>query len=125
MCESVCQIFQKKQEEKQIDEEQAANARYWNILVCCDDDNDYDSAITPVLSTEETDNSLSMGEKHLDTIPAMESDEVIKSSVENLVPIPKVVIPEVKEIEDDNLHEKLLTVYLLIANIEALKDNPT
>nr|GFB47967.1 hypothetical protein [Tanacetum cinerariifolium] len=33
--------------------------------------------------------------------------------------------PEVEEIEDDNLREKLLNVHLLIANIEALKDNPT
>nr|GFC61651.1 hypothetical protein [Tanacetum cinerariifolium] len=41
-------------------EEQAANAQYWKIPACCDDDNDYDSAITPDLSTEETDNSLSM-----------------------------------------------------------------
>nr|GFB97100.1 hypothetical protein [Tanacetum cinerariifolium] len=36
----------------------------------------------------------------------------------------EIVISEVKEIEDDNLHEKLLNVHLLIANIEALKDNP-
>nr|GFB90312.1 hypothetical protein [Tanacetum cinerariifolium] len=28
-----------------------------------------------------------MGDEHLDTIPAMKSDEVIKSSVENLIPI--------------------------------------
>nr|GEY28931.1 hypothetical protein [Tanacetum cinerariifolium] len=42
----------------------------------------------PVLSTEEPDNSLSMGDEHLDTIPATESDEVIKSGVENLIPIP-------------------------------------
>nr|GFB97949.1 hypothetical protein [Tanacetum cinerariifolium] len=41
-----------------IKEEQAANARYWKIPACCDDDDDYDSAITPVLSTEETENSL-------------------------------------------------------------------
>nr|GFA30318.1 hypothetical protein [Tanacetum cinerariifolium] len=49
------------------------------------------SAITPdepVLSTEEPDNSLSMGDEHLDTIPATESDEFIKSSVENLFTIP-------------------------------------
>nr|GFB81121.1 hypothetical protein [Tanacetum cinerariifolium] len=32
---------------------------------------------------------------------------------------------EYVEIEDDNLREKLLNVHLLIANIEALKDNPT
>nr|GFA54443.1 hypothetical protein [Tanacetum cinerariifolium] len=88
MCEMVCQIFQKKQEEKRIEEEQAASARYWKIPACCDDDDDYDSAITPVLSTEEPDNSLSMGDDHLYTIPATESDEVIKSSVENLVLIP-------------------------------------
>nr|GEW28040.1 hypothetical protein [Tanacetum cinerariifolium] len=59
-----------------------------NIPACCDDDDDYNSAITPVLSTEETENSLSMEDEHLDTILATESDEVIKSSVENLVPIP-------------------------------------
>nr|GFA69062.1 hypothetical protein [Tanacetum cinerariifolium] len=88
MCELVCQIFQKNQEEKRIEEEQAASARYWKIPACCDDDDDYDSAITPVLYTEETDNSLSMGDEHLDTIPATESDEVIKSIVEDLVPIP-------------------------------------
>nr|GFC20887.1 hypothetical protein [Tanacetum cinerariifolium] len=61
--------------------------------LCFDDDDkeDYTSTITPdkpVLSTEEPDNSLSMGDEHLDTISATESDEVIKSSVENLIPIP-------------------------------------
>nr|GFB47443.1 hypothetical protein [Tanacetum cinerariifolium] len=37
----------------------------------------------------------------------------------------EIVIPEVKEIKDDNLREKLLNVHLLIANIKAFKDNPT
>nr|GEY58239.1 hypothetical protein [Tanacetum cinerariifolium] len=161
---------------------------------CYDDDNDYNSEITPVLSTEEPVDSLSMGDEHLDTISATGSDKVIKSSVENLVPIlsefegipdtmcdvhfvnnhvplkakdhfeivinsnddnsssdddslheenieyveasphdselvsleaAEIVIPEVEEIEDDNLREKLLNVHLLIANIEVLKDNPT
>ncbi|GJR92978.1 hypothetical protein Tco_0265152 [Tanacetum coccineum] len=56
--------------------------------------NAYDSqippsnAITPVLPTIEPEDSLSMGDKHLSTIPKKESDKVIKSSVENLVPIP-------------------------------------
>nr|GEX78946.1 hypothetical protein [Tanacetum cinerariifolium] len=56
-----------------------------------DDDEDYTSAITPdepVLSTEEPDNSLSMGNEHLDTISATESDEFIKYGVENLITIP-------------------------------------
>nr|GEZ98324.1 retrovirus-related Pol polyprotein from transposon TNT 1-94 [Tanacetum cinerariifolium] len=53
-----------------------------------DDDVDYTIAITPVLSAEEPDNSLSIGDEHLDTIPATESNEVIKSSVEDLIPIP-------------------------------------
>nr|GFA00613.1 hypothetical protein [Tanacetum cinerariifolium] len=59
-----------------------------------DDDEDYTSAITPdepVLSTEEPDNSLSMGDEHLDTILATESDEFIKSGVENLIPIPNQI----------------------------------
>nr|GFA49354.1 hypothetical protein [Tanacetum cinerariifolium] len=52
-----------------------------------DDDEDFTIAVTPSLSTKEPDNSLSMGDEHLDTIPATESDEFIKSSVENLIPI--------------------------------------
>nr|GFB31868.1 hypothetical protein [Tanacetum cinerariifolium] len=64
MCELACQIFQKKQEEKRIEEEQAANARYWKIPACCDDDDDYDFAITPILSTKEPIDSLSMGDEH-------------------------------------------------------------
>nr|GEY63051.1 hypothetical protein [Tanacetum cinerariifolium] len=88
---------------------------------CFDDDEDYTSAITPddpVLSTEEPDNSLSMGDEHLDTMPATKSDEFIKSSVENLILIPS-------ESEDDVLREKLLNVNLLIAKIEALNAYPT
>nr|GEU45778.1 hypothetical protein [Tanacetum cinerariifolium] len=46
------------------------------------------NAIAPVLPTEEPDNSLSMRDEHLSTIPNTESDEVIMSSVKNLVPIP-------------------------------------
>nr|GEW81133.1 hypothetical protein [Tanacetum cinerariifolium] len=76
-----------KKEEKRIEEKQAASAKYWKISACCDDDDDYNSAITPVLSTEEPVDSLSMGDEHLDTIPATESDKVIKSSVEDLVSI--------------------------------------
>nr|GEZ90998.1 hypothetical protein [Tanacetum cinerariifolium] len=41
-------------------------------------------AIAPVLPTEEPDNSLSMGDEHLSTIPETESDELKFSSVENL-----------------------------------------
>ncbi|GJW37862.1 hypothetical protein Tco_0060782 [Tanacetum coccineum] len=53
-----------------------------------DDDEEYTITITPVLPTEEPDNSLSMGDEHLSTILKTVSDELIKSSVENLVPIP-------------------------------------
>nr|GFA76969.1 hypothetical protein [Tanacetum cinerariifolium] len=66
-----------------------------------DDDEDYTSAITPdepILSTKVPDNSLSMGDEHLDTILATESDEVIKSSVETLIPIPTFYDDHVKEI---------------------------
>nr|GEU93887.1 transposon TX1 putative 149 kDa protein [Tanacetum cinerariifolium] len=46
------------------------------------------NAITTILPTKEPEYSLSMGDEHLSTIPKTESDEVIKSSVKNLVPIP-------------------------------------
>ncbi|GJW01447.1 hypothetical protein Tco_1556698 [Tanacetum coccineum] len=98
------------------------STRHLSILevpFCYDDDEDNTIAITPVLPIEEPDNSLSMGDKHLDTIPETESDEVIKSSVEDLVPIPS-------ESEDDYPYvKKLLNVNLLIAKIDSLRDNPT
>nr|GEX52954.1 hypothetical protein [Tanacetum cinerariifolium] len=61
---------------------------------CYDDDEDYTFAITPnkpVLSTEKPDNSLSIGDEHLHTILATDSDEFVKSSVENLIPIPNQI----------------------------------
>nr|GEU44745.1 copia-type Pol polyprotein [Tanacetum cinerariifolium] len=101
------------------------------------DDEDYTIAITP----EEPYNSLSIGYEHLDTILATESDEVIKSSVNDLVPIlsefegilgntcdaspPDFELISLEEVEDDNLREKLLNINLLIAKIESLSDNPT
>ncbi|GKC80420.1 hypothetical protein Tco_1131194 [Tanacetum coccineum] len=45
-------------------------------------------AITPVLPTLEPEDSRIMRDEHLSTIPEKESDEFIKSSVEDLVPIP-------------------------------------
>nr|GEV56680.1 putative reverse transcriptase domain-containing protein [Tanacetum cinerariifolium] len=45
-------------------------------------------AIAPILPTEEPEYSISMRDKHLSTIPKTESDEVIKSSVKNFIPIP-------------------------------------
>nr|GEU92078.1 hypothetical protein [Tanacetum cinerariifolium] len=110
MCEMFCQIVQKKQEEKRIEEEQAASARYWKIPACCGDDDDYDSAITPVLSIEEPIDSLSVGDEHLDIILATESHEVIKSSVEDLVPIPSEFegIPDTMcDVHLDNNHTPL------------------
>ncbi|GJT58982.1 hypothetical protein Tco_1002515 [Tanacetum coccineum] len=65
-----------------------------NLLTFYDNDDDEytiiyskPKAITPDLPIEEPDNSLSMGDEHLDTIP----------SVENLVPIPS----ELEGISDD------------------------
>nr|GEZ43377.1 hypothetical protein [Tanacetum cinerariifolium] len=100
MCEIFCQFVQKKREEKRIEEKQAAKAQTWKLLLCYDDDDDEEgynslndniiselppySAVTP---TEPID-SLRMGDEHLDTIPATESDEFIKSCVKNLVPYP-------------------------------------
>nr|GFA94903.1 hypothetical protein [Tanacetum cinerariifolium] len=182
------------------------NTPSWDHPTVCyydDDEEGYTIAVTPILSTEEPDNSLSMGDEHLDTVLATESDKFIKSSVESVVPIPsdsegipdnmcdvpfhdnsppldvskdqfedfsdsnndstsndddsfsidnieyveasppnsELISLEVMEImiskiggieddilltiKDDILREKLLNVNLLIANIEALNDNPT
>ncbi|GJY93433.1 hypothetical protein Tco_0509215 [Tanacetum coccineum] len=137
-----------------------------------DDDEEYTIATTPVLPTVEPDNSLSMGDEHLSTIP-----EKKESSVEDLVPIQnhseiffdpnddyassdddplysedidyvdasppdselvnlevvmdfdtedgEIDIDILLTMKDDILCEKLLNINLLIAKIEALKDNHT
>ncbi|GJU97889.1 hypothetical protein Tco_1327160 [Tanacetum coccineum] len=112
----------KQREEKCIENEQAANLAVqkeqeeqaaqsftlnWNFPMI-DDDEEYSLPSTtmmmkmmtrsiPVLPTEEPNNSLSMGDEHLSTIPETKSDKVIKSSVEDLVPIPS----ESKGISED------------------------
>nr|GEZ84453.1 hypothetical protein [Tanacetum cinerariifolium] len=96
------------------------NTSGWNRPTFYDDDDDdnmdHTIAITPVLSTEETKNSL----KNIEYVEASPHDSEVVS-----LEVAEIVIPEVEEIEDDNLRKKLLNVRLLIANIEALKDNPT
>nr|GFB38154.1 hypothetical protein [Tanacetum cinerariifolium] len=66
------------------------------------------NAIAPVLPTKEPQYSLSMRYEHLSTISKTESDEVIKSSVKNLVQIPKCIKREHEEYI--SLMEKLLTI---------------
>nr|GEX49235.1 ribonuclease H-like domain-containing protein [Tanacetum cinerariifolium] len=88
-------IIHQPAQELSIQEMEDLKQQYLGELKCLSNleycDEDYTSSITPdepVLSTEEPDNSLSMGDEHLDTIPATESDEFIKSGVENLILIP-------------------------------------
>ncbi|GJX09887.1 hypothetical protein Tco_0199746 [Tanacetum coccineum] len=72
------------------------NCPSWNrpLFYFDNDDDEYTviwrrpKAITPDEPSEEPEDSLIMGDEHFDTIPEKESDELIKSSVENLVPIP-------------------------------------
>nr|GEY95457.1 hypothetical protein [Tanacetum cinerariifolium] len=83
--------IRKKEKLQQL--EQWANlstypSKRFNSFCYDDDEEDFTIAVTPSLSSKEPDNSLSIGDEHLDTIPATKSDEFIKSSVENLIPIP-------------------------------------
>nr|GEX35838.1 hypothetical protein [Tanacetum cinerariifolium] len=147
----------KKEKLQQL--EQVANlstypSKCFNSFCYDDDDEDYTIAVTSSLSTEEPDNSLSMGDEHLDTISDFsDSNDESSSTDDDSFSIDKIeyveasppdyelvssevmeiVIPEVGGIDDDILltikddvlREKLLNINLLIANIEALNDNPT
>ncbi|GJT33111.1 hypothetical protein Tco_0923530, partial [Tanacetum coccineum] len=96
ICDMVGQYLQKKEEDKRIAEDQAAKDQYWKIPICYNDDDDeyfatqeylkkFSSTITPDLSKSD---SLIIEDEHLDTIPETESDELIKSSVKDLVHTP-------------------------------------
>nr|GFB59668.1 hypothetical protein [Tanacetum cinerariifolium] len=103
LCELACQIVQKNLEENQHEEEQAAKAQNWKLPICYDDDDDEKSSnslednissellLYSAVTPSEPIDSLNMGDEHLNTISATESDEFIKSCVENLVPNPKIV----------------------------------
>nr|GFB02689.1 hypothetical protein [Tanacetum cinerariifolium] len=89
----ILELFRRLHNDVQNSHEELAvyiNTLSWDCPIVCynDDDEDCTIAITPSLSTREPENSLSMGDEHLDTILETESDEFIKSSVENLVPNP-------------------------------------
>nr|GFA51610.1 hypothetical protein [Tanacetum cinerariifolium] len=87
-----------------------------------DDDKDYTIAIMPVLSIEEPDNSLNQFEDFSESNDEFSSTDDDSFSIDNIdyvKPSPldselvssevmEIVIPEDKEIEDDNLCEKLL-----------------
>nr|GEY58449.1 hypothetical protein [Tanacetum cinerariifolium] len=99
--EDIHELLRKLLKDLQIINEELAeyiNSPSWNRPAFYDDDDDDEYsiqvsekssiAIAPILPTEEPNNSLSMRDEHLETILKMELDEVIKSSVEDLVPIP-------------------------------------
>nr|GEZ04071.1 hypothetical protein [Tanacetum cinerariifolium] len=169
ICDMVGQYIQKKEEQKQIKEEQVAKARYWKIPICYDDDDDEDYAIAssveslvPIPSESEgiPDNMCDVpfhdNSPPLDILKDQfegfsnsndESTSIDDDSfsidnikyVEGSPPDYELVSSEVMEIvilevggtdddilltiKDDILHENTLNVNLLIANIEALKDN--
>nr|GEZ24192.1 hypothetical protein [Tanacetum cinerariifolium] len=112
-----------------------------------DDDEDYAIAVTPSLSTEELDNSLNQFKDFSDCndeFSLTDDDSFFIDNIEYVEASPpdsKLVSSEVMEIvilevrgidddilltiKDDILREKLFNINLLIANIEALNDNPT
>nr|GEZ71185.1 hypothetical protein [Tanacetum cinerariifolium] len=96
-------LKQREQEANLAEQEELAkyiNSLRWNCpIFFYDEDEEYTiqyreylekfpDAVTTVLPTEEPEYSLSMGYEHLNTTLETESDKIIKSGVEELVPIP-------------------------------------
>ncbi|GJY08096.1 hypothetical protein Tco_0375150 [Tanacetum coccineum] len=82
-------------------------SRHFNSFFYDDDDNEeYIIAITP----EEPVDSLIIEDEHLDTIPETESDEFIKSSVENLVPTlsESEDFSDIESYDDESSHEEFI-----------------
>nr|GEV51766.1 hypothetical protein [Tanacetum cinerariifolium] len=70
-------------------------------------------AITLDLSTVEPKDSLRMGDEHLDTISETESNELIKSSIENLVPS----LSESKDLSDGECDLPLCDDFTTFSNL--------
>nr|GFC42156.1 hypothetical protein [Tanacetum cinerariifolium] len=99
--EDTHELLHKLLEDLKIISEELAeyiNSPSWNRPAFYNNDDEYSiqykeylenssNAITPVLPIKNLKNSLSMGDEHLDTILETKSNEIIKSSVEDLVPI--------------------------------------
>nr|GEV26113.1 retrovirus-related Pol polyprotein from transposon TNT 1-94 [Tanacetum cinerariifolium] len=103
------------------------NSPSWNRHTFYNDDEEHSiqykeylenssNAIAPVLPTEEPEYSFSMGYEHLSTTPETESDEVIKSSLKNLVQIPREY-----EVTFDN--ESACDVPICEDSFDVLKDH--
>ncbi|GJR23927.1 hypothetical protein Tco_0972454 [Tanacetum coccineum] len=108
------------QDLQSINEELAEyiNTPSWNLPTSSydDDDDEYSFATQEYLMTCSTaiipdspkTDSLIMVDKHLDTIPETESDEFIKSSVENLVQNPSESEDECFRRDDKSSHEEVI-----------------
>nr|GEZ08615.1 hypothetical protein [Tanacetum cinerariifolium] len=117
------------------------------IPICYDDDDDEESsfplryiiifelpsciAITLVLSTKETKDSLIMRDEHLDIIPEKESDEFIKSSVEYLAPNPSesedlsnIGRDDDKSFSDEDISKEIYSNPLFYEEIISIKKYP-
>nr|GEZ30469.1 hypothetical protein [Tanacetum cinerariifolium] len=113
------------------------------IPICYDDDEDAESstplrdiiiselppciAITPDLSTNETKDSLIIGDEHLDTILEKELDKFINYSVENLVPNPREsedeCVCDVPEIYSNHLFdEEIISIKIDPRHLNAKSD---
>ncbi|GKB76876.1 hypothetical protein Tco_0943771, partial [Tanacetum coccineum] len=101
MVRSFCEMAIQRKQAANISTYTPETSRHFNFT--CDDDDDDEEysiplkdmpqispsiALVPVSSIMEPEDSLGMGDEHLNTIPEKKSDEFIKSSVEDLVPIP-------------------------------------
>nr|GEU48360.1 hypothetical protein [Tanacetum cinerariifolium] len=96
--ELMCKLFEDVRNIR-VELAEYINSPSWNRPTFYEDDEEYSiqykeylekspDAITTVLPTEEPEYSFSIGYEHLNTISKTESNEVIKSSVKNILPIP-------------------------------------
>nr|GEV91077.1 hypothetical protein [Tanacetum cinerariifolium] len=127
MCNMVGQYIQRKEEEKRIEEDMCDVPFHDNsppLDVSKDEFEDFFDSNDESTSTDD-DSFFINNIEYVEASPS--NSEHISSDVM------EIVIPEVGGIDDDILltikddilREKLLNINLLIANIEALNDNPT
>nr|GFC18863.1 hypothetical protein [Tanacetum cinerariifolium] len=120
MCEIFCQFVQKKQEEKWIEEEQAAKALTWKLSDDDDDEERSDSLDDNIISGLPPFSAITPDEPGFS-----ESNEEFSSTDDNSFSIDNIDYVEASPLDSELVSSEVMEIVILeVGGIKASNDNP-